>query len=59
MPGKPSKAQDGTEIKELFDGTMIIKRPTGGKHGTTLEVQPSKNDSKYPDKDIRIKVRYL
>ncbi|MCK6594374.1 MAG: hypothetical protein L6Q33_04175 [Bacteriovoracaceae bacterium] len=58
MPGKQSRAQDGTETKELSDGTMIIKRPTGSKNGPTLEIQPSKSDPRYPSNGIRIKVRY-
>lgn len=58
MPGKLSKAGDGTEIKTLPDGTTIVKSP-GSNHGPTLEIQPPKNDPKYPDPGIRVKVRYL
>ncbi len=57
MPGKLSKAQDGTEIKKLPDGTTIVKRP-GNTDNPTLEIQPPKSDSKYPDPSIRVKVRY-
>jgi hypothetical protein len=57
IKGTPSKAE-GYDIKTLRDGTKILKRPTGSKNGPTLEVQPSKNDSRYPDDKIRVKVRY-
>ncbi len=57
IKGTPSKA-DGFDIKTLPDGTKILKRPTGSKNGPTLEVQPSKNDPRYPDDKIRVKVRY-
>lgn len=57
IKGTPSKA-DGFDIKTLPDGTKILKRPTGSKNGPTLEVQPPKNDNKYPDDKIRVKVRY-
>jgi hypothetical protein len=55
--GIPSNA-DGLDIRTLPDGTKIIKRPIGSKNGPTLEVQPSKNDPRYPDDSIRVKVRY-
>jgi hypothetical protein len=58
MPGELAKAQDGTETKTLPDGTIIVKG-TKNKHGPTLEIQPSKNDPRYPDPGIRVKVRYL
>jgi len=57
MPGKPSKAKDGTETKILPDGTTIVKSPSSN-HGPTLEIQPSKVNPKYPDPRIRVKVRY-
>ncbi len=57
IKGTPSKA-DGFDIKTLPDGTKILKRPSGSKNGPTLEVQPSKNDPRYPDEKIRVKVRY-
>jgi hypothetical protein len=58
MPGEKFKAKDGTETKILPDGTKIVKG-TKNKNGPTLEIQPSKNDPRYPDPGIRIKVRYL
>ncbi|HXH74989.1 MAG TPA: hypothetical protein VNJ08_08490 [Bacteriovoracaceae bacterium] len=58
MPGELSKAGDGTQTKLLPDGTTVVKG-TKNKHGLTLEIQPPKNDSKYPDPKIRVKVRYL
>jgi hypothetical protein len=58
MPGELSKAQDGTEIKTFPDGTTVVKG-TKNKHGPTLEIQPPKNDPRYPDPGIRVKVRYL
>jgi hypothetical protein len=57
MPGESSTAQDGTETKNLPDGTTIIKSP-GSNNGPTLEIQPPKNNPIYPDPGIRIKVRY-
>ncbi len=57
IPGKYSKATDGTEIKELPDGTTIVKG-IKNDHGFTLEVQPPKGDYRFPDKRIRVKVRY-
>lgn len=57
MPGKLSKARDGTEIKTLPDGTTIVKSPSSN-HGPTLEIQPPKGSPKYPDSKIRVKVRY-
>jgi hypothetical protein len=57
IKGTPSKT-DGFDIKILPDGMKILKRPTGSKNGPTLEVQPSKNDPRYPDDKIRVKVRY-
>ncbi len=58
IPGKLSKAKDGTETKVLTDETTIVKG-TKNKHGPTLEVLPSKDNPKYPDPRIRVKVRYL
>jgi hypothetical protein len=58
MPGESSKTQDGTETKNLPDGTTIVKSP-GSNHGPTLEIQPPKDNPKYPDDGIRVKVRYL
>jgi hypothetical protein len=55
--GVPSKALDGTEVKTLPDGTVVVKRPAKNGKLATLEVQPAK-DSLYLDKDLRIKVRY-
>jgi hypothetical protein len=57
MPGELAKAGDGTEIKTLPDGTTIVKSP-GSNNGPTLEIQPPKNNAKYPDSRIRVKVRY-
>lgn len=57
MPGESSKAQDGTETKNLPDGTAIVKSPSSN-NGPTLEIQPPKNNPKYPDPGIRVKVRY-
>lgn len=57
MPGELSKAGDGTEIKVLPDGTTIVKSPSSN-NGPTLEIQPPKNNSKFPDEGIRVKVRY-
>lgn len=57
MPGELSKAGDSTEIKTLPDGTTIVKSP-GSNNGPTLEIQPPKNNAKYPDSRIRVKVRY-
>ena len=57
MPGELSNAGDGTEIKSLPDGTTIVKSP-GSNNGPTLEIQPPKNNAKYPDSRIRVKVRY-
>jgi hypothetical protein len=54
IKGTSSKAKDGTETKTLPDGTKIVKRPTD----KTIEVQPAKGDSRYPDNKIRVKVRY-
>lgn len=53
--GVPSKSDDGMDVKTLPDGTKIVKRPAD----KTLEVQPAKGDSRYPDNKIRVKVRYL
>ncbi len=58
MPGEKFKTKDGTETKIPPDGTTIVKG-TKNKHGPTLEIQPSKNDPRYADPGIRIKVRYL
>jgi hypothetical protein len=58
MPGKLIEATDGTEIKVLPDGTTIVKG-TKNNHGPTLELQPPKENPKYPDDGIRVKVRYL
>lgn len=58
MPGESSKAQDGRETKNLPDGTTIVKSPDSN-HGPTLEIQPPKDNPKYPDDRIRVKVRYL
>jgi hypothetical protein len=58
IPGERATAQDGTEVKHLPDGTTVIKSP-GSNHGPTLEVQPPKYSSKYPDPRIRVKVRYV
>jgi len=58
VQGDLSKS-DGFDLKTLPDGTKILKRPTGSKSGPTLEVQPSKNDPRYHDDKIRVKVRYL
>lgn len=57
IKGVPSKT-DGLDIKTLPNGTKIIKQPTGSESGPTLEIQPSKNDPRYPDDNIRVKVRY-
>ncbi len=57
MPGESSRAKDGTETKNLPDGTTIIKSP-GSNNGPTLEIQPPPNNPKYPDPGIRVKVRY-
>jgi len=56
VEGTPSKV-DGLDLKTLSDGTKILKRPQTD-NGPTLEVQPGKNNPKYPDEKIRIKVRY-
>lgn len=58
IEGDTSKV-DGLDLKTLPNGTKIIKRPMGSESGPTLEVQPPKNDPKYPDNKIRVKVRYL
>lgn len=55
LPGIPSQAKDGLETKTLPDGTTIVKRP----RNQTIEVQAPKNDSRYPDDKIKVKVRYL
>ena len=57
ISGELSKAGDSTEIKTLPDGTTIVKSP-GSNNGPTLEIQPPKNNAKYPDSRIRVKVRY-
>ena len=57
IEGVPLRA-DGLDVKTQPNGTKIIKRPIGSKQGPTLEVQPPKNDPKYPDDKIRVKVRY-
>jgi len=54
-----SKAKDGTETKTLPDGTTVVKRPKTDDDPTTLELQPPKGDSRYPNHKIRVKVRYL
>jgi hypothetical protein len=59
IKGAPSKAKDGTETKIFSDGTTVVKRPRDGKTPPTLEVQPSKIDTRYPNSKIRVKVRYL
>lgn len=55
---EPTKKVDKVEIKELLDGTKIVKRPKS-KDGKppTLEIQPEKisNNQKDP---TRIKIRY-
>jgi hypothetical protein len=53
LPGVPSKASDGTELKELPNGNTAVKRPRSKKAPSTLELQSSK------DKKLKIKVRYL
>jgi hypothetical protein len=53
LSGVPSKASDGTELKELPNGNTAIKRPKNKKAPSTLELQSSK------DKKLKIKVRYL
>ncbi|MDD4973846.1 MAG: hypothetical protein PHY93_05815, partial [Bacteriovorax sp.] len=53
LQGIPSKASDGTELKELPDGSTAVKRPKEKKSPSTLELQ-SPNDKK-----LKIKVRYL
>lgn len=58
IEGDTSKV-DGLDLKTLSNGTKIIKHPMGSESGPTLEVQPPKNDPKYPDNKIRVKVRYL
>lgn len=58
IKGVSSKSDDGLDVKTLPDGTKIIKRPTGSDSGPTLEIQPPKNDPRYPDDGIRVKVRY-
>jgi hypothetical protein len=50
-----SKAKDGTETKTLPDGTTIVNRPDK----KTIEVQAPKNNPRYPDDRIKVKVRYL
>jgi hypothetical protein len=58
IEGDTSKV-DGLDLKTLSNGTKIIKHSMGSESGPTLEVQPPKNDPKYPDNKIRVKVRYL
>jgi hypothetical protein len=59
LPGEISKAQDGTEIKTLPNGSRAIKRLPSLKEGkeATLELQPPSHTLK-PDSRLRIKVRY-
>jgi hypothetical protein len=54
IQGDSSKFDDGLDIKILPNGTKIVKRP----EDRTIEVQPPKKSSNYPDQKIRIKVRY-
>jgi hypothetical protein len=54
IQGDSSKLDDGLDIKILPNGTKIVKRP----EDRTIEVQPPKKSSNYPDQKIRIKVRY-
>lgn len=55
IKGVSLKAKDGTETKTLPDGTKIVKRPDD----KTIEAQAPKNDSRYPNSKIKVKVRYL
>jgi hypothetical protein len=59
LPGEPSKAQDGTEMKTLPNGSKAIKRPSSidKEKVATLEIQPPSHTLK-PESRLRIKVRY-
>lgn len=55
IPGKISKAEDGTEYKIQPDGSKVVKRPPKDGKPPCLEVQSPKSDA---NPRLKVKVRY-